>query len=129
MRNNLENSSWKADLSAFGKRNYRRPTRLEVLAADRNIESDFWLEDGLLLAGIALEMGGDGGPSVEIMLEAQKATPKNHMTHNVMSVKRMALLNSASGWDEGLEIEDTQGAITVMHFEDEVTSPDQPVRR
>jgi hypothetical protein len=124
MRNNIENSFWKADLSAFGKRNYLRPTRLEVLGADKNIESDFWLEDDLLLAGIALETDGEGGPSVEIMLEAQKATPNNHMTHNVMGVKRMALLNTASGWDEGLEIEDARGAITVMHFEDEAATPD-----
>jgi hypothetical protein len=124
MRNNIEKSTWKADLSAFGKRNYLRPTRLGVLSVDKNIDSDFWLEDGLLLAGIALEADREGGPSVEIMLEAQKATPNDHMTHSVMGVKRMALLNTASGWDEGLEIEDARGAITVMHFEDEVTIPD-----
>ena len=117
MRNDIENSSWKADLAAFSKRNYLRPTRLEVLSADKNIESDFWLEDGLLMAGIDLETAGEGGPSVEIMLEAEKAAPKNHMTHSVMGVKRMTLLNTANGRDEGLELEDAQGAVTIMHFE------------
>lgn len=124
MRNTIENSSWKSELAAFGERNHLRPTRLEVLGADKNIESDFWLEDGLLLAGIDLDTDGVRGPSVEIMLEAQKATPKNHMTHNVKGVKRMTLLDTANGRDESLEIEDAQGTVTIMYFESGATSAD-----
>ena len=57
----------------FGKRNKMRPTRLGVLGPAREAESDFWLEDGLLFAGIALEMDGDRGPSIEVMLQASAA--------------------------------------------------------
>jgi hypothetical protein len=116
MRNNIETSCWKADLAAFGKRNHLRPTRLEVLGPDRNMESDFWLEDGLLLAGIDLDTDGERGPSVEIMLQPPTATSRNHMTHSVAGVKRIAL-NTTDSKDEGLEIEDREGAVTIMHFE------------
>lgn len=124
MRNNLEPQCWKAALARFGERNHMRPTRLEVLAPDRNIESDFWLEDGLLLAGIDLEQDGDLGPSVEIMLQTPTSTSRNHMTHSVAGVRRMQL-ETADGRDEGLEIEDKEGTVTIMRFESEVTSQDQ----
>jgi hypothetical protein len=124
MRTNIETSSWEADLAAFGERNHLRPTRLEVLGADRNIESDFWLEDDLLLAGIDLEQDGDLGPSVEIMLQTPTSTSRNHMTHSVAGVRRMQL-ETADGRDAGLEIEDKEGTVTIMRFESEVTSQDQ----
>lgn len=128
MRTNIENSSWKAKLAAFGARNHLRPTRLEVLGPDRDIESDFWLEDDLLLAGIDLDIDGERGPFVEIMLQASKTKPANHMTHSVAEVKRIAL-NTDATHDEGLEIEDAKGTVTIMSFEDEVTNADQSARK
>ena len=128
MRTNIETSSWKADLAAFGARNHLRPTRLEVLGPDRNIESDFWLEDGLLLAGIDLDTDRQRGPFVEIMLQASKTTPANHMTHSVSGVKRIAL-NSEDSQDEGLEIEDAEGTVTIMHFETGLTNGDRSARQ
>lgn len=118
MRNNIEPGSWKADLAAFGKRNLMRPTRLEVLGPGREVESDFWLEDGLLFAGIDLDTDGDPGPSVEIMLQPPTPKKQNHMTHSVAGVKRMAL-ETTGGRDEGLEIEDSEGVVTVLRFESE----------
>ena len=127
MRTNIENSSWNAKLAAFGTRNHLRRTRLEVLGADRNIDCDFWLEDGLLLAGIDLDTKGERGPSVEIMLRASKAPSSDHMTHSVAGVKRIAL-NTGANQDEGLEIEDEKGTITIMHFDSEVTNGNQSAR-
>lgn len=128
MRNNIETSDWKTDLAAFGERNYMRPTRLEVLGPDRNIQSDFWLEDGLLLAGLDFEIDGESGPSVEIMLQAPAAKPQNHMTHSVAGVERIKL-DTTDGWDEGLEIEDKEGTVTIMRFESEVPGQDQSTRK
>ena len=128
MRTNIEASSWKANLAAFGARNHLRPTRLEVLGAERNIDSDFWLEDGLLLAGIDLDIDGERGPFVEIMLQASKTKPANHMTHNVSGVKRITL-NTDDNQDEGLEIEDAEGTVTIMHFESELTNVHQSARK
>ena len=118
MRNKIEPTRWQTNLMAFGKRNNMRPTRLQVLGPSREMDSDFWLEDGLLLAGIDLDMDGAGSPSVEIMLQAPVGTTKNHLTHTVAGVKRVEL-ETTDGRDEGLEIEDGAGAITIMRFETE----------
>jgi len=123
MRNRIEPTRWQTNLMAFGERNNMRPTRLEVLGPSREIDSDFWLEDGLLLSGIDLDMDGDGSPSIEIMLQAPVGTTKNHMTHTVAGVKRVEL-ETTDGRDEGLEIEDGEGAITIMRFETEVINQD-----
>lgn len=119
MRNKIEPGRWQTDLMAFGERNSMRPTRLEVLGPSREIDSDYWLEDGLLLAGIDLDMDGDSSPSVEIMLRAPVGTTKNHLTHTASGVKRVEL-ETTDGRDEGLEIEDGEGAITIMRFETQV---------
>ena len=121
MRKNIEALSWQSDLQAFGKRNNMRPTRLEVLGPGREVESDFWLEDGLLLAGIDLDADGERGTCVEIMLQASSASSKNHMTHTVAGVKRLEL-ETTGGRDAALEIEDRDGRVTIMHFE-----PERPV--
>ena len=121
MRNKIEPNRWKTNLTAFGERNNMRPTRLEVLGPSREIDSDYWLEDGLLLAGIDLDMDGDSSPSVEIMLRAPVGTTKNHMTHTVTGVRRVEL--ETNDGDEGLEIEDGEGAVTIMRFETQVPDP------
>lgn len=119
MRNKIEPTRWQTNLRAFGERNNMRPTRLEVLGPKRELDSDFWLEEGLLLTGIDLDMARDGSPSVEIMLQAPVGTNKNHLTHTVAGVKRVEL-KTTDGLDQGLEIEDRDGAITIMRFESEV---------
>ncbi len=91
MRTNIEPLSWQANLSDFGKRNKMRPTRVEVLGRTREMDSDYWLEDGLLFAGITLEMDVERGPSVEIMLQVPAAPTRDHMTHTVIGVNRVEL--------------------------------------
>jgi hypothetical protein len=116
---NIEPKFWQAQLAEFGERNNLRPTRLEVLGSAKEIESDFWLEDGLLLTGIELDPDGDHGPKVEIMLEAPAEIPQNHMTHTVDGVRRIEM-HITSGVDEELEIEDSEGTMTILRFESEV---------
>ena len=118
MRKKIEPLSWPTDLAAFGKRNNLRPTRLEVLGPAREFESDFWLEDGLLLAGVDLNADGERGTCVEIMLQTPSASSQNHMTHNVAGVKRLEL-ETTGGRDAALEIEDGEGRVTIMRFESE----------
>lgn len=118
MRKNIESASWRSDLAAFGRRNNMRPTRLEVIGPAREVESDFWLEDGLLLAGIDLDTDRERGTCVEIMLQAPPASGKNHMTHRVVGVKRLEL-ETTDDRDTALEIEDGEDRVTIMHFESE----------
>lgn len=119
MRKTIEPSSWQTNLADFGERNRLRSTSLEVLGADREVESDFWLEEGLLLDGIGLEMNGDRGPTIEIMLEAPVAATHAHMTHTIAGVKRVAM-DGPNGRDESLELEDKEGAVTIVRFESEM---------
>ena len=121
MRKNIEPLSWQSDLAAFGKRNNMRPSRLEVLGPAGEVETDFWLENGLLLAGIDLDPDRERGTCVEIMLQAPSASSKNHMTHNIAGVKRLEL-ETTDGRDKALEIEDKEGRVTVMHFELEASA-------
>lgn len=118
MRKNIEPLTWQSDLAAFLKRNNMRPTRLEVLGRAREIESDFWLEDGLLLAGIDLDTDGERGTCIEIMLQTPSTSSQNHMTHTVAGVKRLEL-EITDDRDKSLEIEDGEGRVTIMHFESE----------
>ena len=118
MRKNIEPLSWQADLAAFSKRNNMRPTRLEVLGPAGEVEADFWLEVGLLLAGIGLDTDGERGTCVEIMFQAPSASSKNHMTHTIAGVKRLEL-ETTDDRDAALEIEDGEGRVTIMHFESE----------
>ena len=113
MRLTIEPLALKADLMAFGARNNLRPTRLEVLGPTKEVESDFWLEDGLLLSGVDLDFDGKSGPYIEIMLQSQA---RNHMTHSIAAVKRVDL-ETNHGIDESLEIEDAAGAVTIVRFE------------
>lgn len=116
MRKNIKPLSWQQDLTDFARRNTMRPTRLEVLGRPKEVESDFWLEEGMLFTGMALEMDGERGPSVEIMLQVPAAPTRDHMTHSVTGLKRV-VLETVNGRDEGLEIEDKEGAVTIMRFE------------
>lgn len=113
MRHTIKPASLKTDLLAFGARNNLRPTRLEVLGPAKDVESDFWLEDGLLLSGIDFELDDKGGPCIEIMLQSQR---QNHMTHSIAAVKRVEL-ETNQGIDDSLEIEDAAGTVTIMRFE------------
>ena len=113
MRHIIDPLSMKTDLITFGARNNLRPTRLQVLGPAKDVESDFWLEDGLLLSGIDLDLDGKGGPYIEIMLQSQD---QNHMTRSIAAVKRVEL-ETNQGIDESLEIEDAAGAVTIMRFE------------
>ena len=118
MRKIIEPLSWQSDLADFGKRNNMRPTRLQVLGPTGGVESDFWLEDGLQLAGIDLDTDDEQGTCVEIMLQGPSVSSKDHMTHTVSGVKRLEL-ETADDRDAALEIEDGEGEVTIVYFESE----------
>ena len=94
-----------------------RPTRVEVLGAAREVASDYWLEDGLLLAGVDLDTDRERDPYVELMLQ-RPSSSKTHMTHTVAGVRRLGL-ETLDGRDAALEIEDGEGGLTIVRFESE----------
>jgi hypothetical protein len=115
MQSNGNLRSWKFDLVAFNKRNTMRPTRIEVLDAQKDVASDFWIEDGMLLSGVDLDVKRHCVPSIEIMLETTE-TNLNHMTHTITDVRRLDFEMEGKA-DDTLEIEDGRGTITILRFE------------
>jgi hypothetical protein len=115
MRQEVKRDDWEVFLREFGERNRRRPTRLEVIGQTRD-ESDYWLENGLPLSGVTLETECEGSPRVEIMLDTGTAKDSRHMTHTVCGVRRVARYLRADGFCERLEIEDGDGALTLLRL-------------
>lgn len=106
---------WAAYLQEFNQQNRARLTRLEVIKPGGSME-DFWLEDGLPLAGVDLDAEGSDAPRVEIMLGGEVVSERS-MTHTVPRVRRIEIRLTADGSGEGLDIEDETGATTVLRFE------------
>lgn len=117
MQKEIERSRWDTFFNEFSERNQMRPTRLEIIGRADEVASDFWLEDGVPLSGVSLEPEGDGAPSVQIMLDGNAAQDTRHLTHNVTGVRRVRCGTGENGRDDSLEIEDQDGAMTILRFE------------
>ena len=115
MRYEVNREDWGAFLRDFSEGNKSRPTRLEVIGKPWD-EMDYWLENGLPLAGLSLEADGREGPQVALMLDGAAAQRSSHMTHTISQVRRITRGLTEDGRDTGLEIEDAEGLKTVLHF-------------
>ena len=115
----IERSQWKAFLDEFSKRNHLRATRLEVIGEIGAQEEEQFLP----FVGISLENKGSATGSVEIILGGETAADPRHLTHTVNNVERIAPLLGSTGFEEGLGIEDKEGAKTLLRFE---TLPELP---
>ena len=112
-------AGWGSYLREFSSQNAARITRLGQIKVNGGTE-DFWLEDGLPLAGVDIDTKGDDAPLVEIMLGARGEAERN-MTHTVRRVRRVGIRLAADGGDEGLDVEDGEGVTTVLRFEPRAT--------
>lgn len=117
MRDDIERGQWASCLAEFNARNQTRPTRLEVIGQAGAVASDFWLAEGLPLAGISLDPDGADAPQVAIMLDGQTADAARHLTHTVIDVRQVRREFGADGREAVLEIEDKDGLTTILRFE------------
>ncbi|HZT60806.1 MAG TPA: DUF5335 family protein [Pyrinomonadaceae bacterium] len=115
LRREEPGARWEPYLREFNRQNGARLTRLGVMKSDGGVE-DLWLEDGLQLSGIDLDTEGDEAPSVEIMLGGEGASGRN-VTRTVVRARKVVIRLDAEGRGEGLDIEDSAGATTVLRFE------------
>jgi hypothetical protein len=116
MNTTKQQHNWSAALSFFSEQNRNRRTRLGVFESEHDMLTDYWLEDGLPLAGIDVDATGEGAPTVEIML-GETAKDARHLTHVVRGARSAKIVLSADGEDDGLEIEDAEGKTTFLRFE------------
>ena len=115
MKKEDQRMRWDALIKDFNRNNRTRRTRLGQVKAGEVME-DYWLEDGLPLAGIDLDTDGKGGTTVEIMLGGDGATEVN-MTHSVACVQKIRVQLTADGQGDSLEVEDSEGVTTLLRFE------------
>lgn len=114
---NIPNMEWCRYLKGFSERNRARPTRLEVIGRRGQVESDFWIEDGIPLTCVKLEAWAYEGPRIEITLDGEASRASTHMTHTVTAVQRLGRELSEGGREVALELEDKDGAKTILRFE------------
>ena len=106
---------WGAYIEEFSRQNRTRPTRLGEIRAGAVME-DYWVEDGLPLAGIGLETKGEGAPLIAIMLGGEGEAERS-VTHTVARVRKIRLQLTADDRGDGLEVEDAEGMTTILRFE------------
>lgn len=103
-----------AFLELYGARHRARPTRLGVFETGRDAVVDYWMEDGLPLAGIAVETGAE--TNVEIMLG--RPEDERHLTHTIKNVRSVKFELRADASQNVLELTDGEGRVTVLRFEE-----------
>lgn len=107
---------WSSFLKLFSEQNRNRPTRIAVFEGLPGDMNDYWLEDGLPLAGVDVDPDGEDGLEVEILL-GDTSDPDAHMTRRVRGVRFARITLSADGESDGLELGTRTGESTVLRFE------------
>lgn len=99
---------WSDFLNFYTQKYAGRPTRLGTFETANGTILDYWIEDGLPLAGIDIDTSDDL-PTIEIML--------GDLTHIVDNAKTMAAHFSLDGIEDGIDIIDSVGKTTILRFE------------
>ena len=93
----------------YSEHNTGRRTRLGVFEHFGDVVNDYWIEDGLPLERITVDLHGEL-PTIEIALVSY-----THLTHGVRSFE---IHFSLDGDEDGVEIMGNDGKTTVLRFED-----------
>lgn len=103
--------TWATFLKSYSEQNKGRKTRLGVFeSAGGDVVNDYWIEDGMLLLGLDVEMKGDL-PTIEIILDSY--------CHSVNDARSLKVHFSLEGDEDGMDITGSDGKTTVMRFENE----------
>jgi hypothetical protein len=116
MKEKLNLEQWEEAIRRFSEINRNRLTRIEVMGQIGDLERDYWLEDGLPLMGIDVDMKGHNAPLIQIMLGAKDAD-SGHLTRVVSNARTITVELGYEGQFDSLQIEDAEGAKTILRFE------------
>lgn len=102
------NLAWAKYLKFFTEQNRNRPTRLGVFEKDGDTVIDYWLESGLPFIGLDTDSTSSGNSILLLVGE---------MEHVVKEPQQIKFILSRSGDEDGIDITDSHGQITVLRFE------------
>lgn len=108
----IQKDNWQNFFKEFGKNNYLRPAKLEIID-----ESGPQTEiDIMPFNGIDLDLKAGGAPVVNLSFGDEKSGGR-HLYHNVENVKKIFLKSDSSGNDEVLELEDNNRKTLIIFQE------------
>ena len=99
---------WEAFLKFYSEQNKGRKTRLGVFEREGDVVTDYWIEDGLALAGLDIDPIGEL-PTVQILLEGY--------SHSIAHVRSLIVHYTHSAEEDGLDIADLNGKTTILRFQ------------
>lgn len=100
--------NWASFLEFYSEQNKGRKTRLGVFENAGDVVNDYWIEDGLSLLGVDVEVNGDV-PAIEIRLDSY--------SHSVNDARSLKVHYSFEGDEDGIDITGNDGKITILRFE------------
>jgi hypothetical protein len=113
MTNHLDPAKWGALLAGFSKRNRFRRARFETFHGAEVVEE----EQEARLENIALTLSGAGAPRVTVTrLDNSNATLAEMIT-TISRVRRISPQLDVDGSEDGLEIEDINGVLSLLRLE------------
>lgn len=113
LNTNMHRDEWVAYLDGFSTKNKGRLARVELF--DKRGAQDE--ANHLPLDRISIEMQGADAPRVEILLTDSAGSDVRHFTYAVDHVQRVTPSAGASGQENEIEIEDSQGALTILRIQ------------
>lgn len=99
---------WGKYLKFFTEQNVGRPTRIGVFEPAGGAADDYWIECGLPLVGLDLDTSKER-PVVQIIVGT--------LTHEVPNAVKLNWHLTISGDEDGLDVLDDGGRLTVLRFE------------
>jgi hypothetical protein len=116
MTNYLDPAKWGALLEGFSKRNRFRRARFETFGGAEVVEE----EQESRLQNITVTLNDAGAPLVTITrLDSSNAAPADMVT-TIPRVRRISPQIDVDGSEDGLEIEDINGVLSVLRLESKV---------
>jgi hypothetical protein len=99
---------WTSFLKFYSEQYKGRKTRLGVFENTGDVVNDYWLEDGLPLLDVSVQLQDDT-PVVELMFASY--------SHPIPAARSLRAHYSLDGDEDGLDITGSHGRTTVLRFE------------
>ena len=100
--------TWEAFLRFYSGQYRGRKTRLGIFEKREDVTNDYWIESGLPLLGIDIDLSGEK-PAIEVLLDGY--------SHSVQDAKELNAHFSVDSDEDGIDISHPNGSTTILRFE------------